>query len=109
ELAHLAFGQRALEAVDRLAVLQQDHRRDAADAERARQLLLFVGVDLDQLEGAAVGRFQLLQDGPSALHGPHHGAQKSTSTGWVAEAAMTSCSKFSRVTSIIPALLRFKS
>jgi hypothetical protein len=35
------------------------------------------------------------------LHGPHQGAQKSTSTGTVIEAAMTSDSKFSRVTSIM--------
>src|SRR5438067_11731223 len=35
------------------------------------------------------------------LHGPHQVAQKSTSTGCCIEAAMTSLSKFSRVTSII--------
>ena len=31
--------------------------------------------------------------GPSDLQGPHHGAQKSTSTGTVIEAATTSASK----------------
>ena len=39
--------------------------------------------------------------GPIALQGPHQGAQKSTSTGWVMEAATTSCSKFSMVMSIM--------
>jgi hypothetical protein len=39
--------------------------------------------------------------GPITLQGPHQGAQKSTSTGWVMEAAMTSASKFSSVTSIM--------
>src|SRR5579863_8304001 len=37
--------------------------------------------------------------GASCLHGPHHGAQKSTSTGWRAEAAITSCPKDAVVTS----------
>ena len=31
--------------------------------------------------------------GPSCLQGPHQGAQKSTSTGWRADSAMTSCRK----------------
>src|SRR5450432_3520851 len=37
--------------------------------------------------------------GANCLHGPHQGAQKSTSTGWRAEAAMTSCPKEAAVTS----------
>src|SRR5690242_9070320 len=37
--------------------------------------------------------------GPSVLHGPHHGAQKSTSTGVVSEACSTSLSKFCSVAS----------
>jgi hypothetical protein len=39
--------------------------------------------------------------GPSDLQGPHQGAQKSTSTGVVMEAAITSCSKVAMVTSIM--------
>jgi len=39
--------------------------------------------------------------GPSDLQGPHQGAQKSTSTGIFIEAATTSASKFSTVTSIM--------
>src|SRR5690606_5342907 len=38
--------------------------------------------------------------GVNMRHGPHHGAQKSTTTGWVLEASMTSCSKVAVVTSI---------
>ena len=39
--------------------------------------------------------------GISCLHGPHQGAQKSTSTGVVCEATITSDSKFSVVMSIM--------
>src|SRR3954454_6110757 len=38
--------------------------------------------------------------GPRLLQGPHHGAQKSTSTGASVDAVMTSCSKVARVVSI---------
>jgi len=61
--AHLAFGQRAHEAIDGLATLEQHAGRDAADAEHARELLLLVGVDLDQLEAARVFGFELFEDG----------------------------------------------
>ena len=44
--------------------------------------------------------------GPSDLQGPHQGAQKSTSTGTLIEAATTSASKFSRVTSIMAGFSR---
>ena len=39
--------------------------------------------------------------GPSCLHGPHHGAQKSTMTGTLADAAITSCSNVSSVESLM--------
>ncbi len=39
--------------------------------------------------------------GPSDLHGPHQGAQKSISTGVLMEAVMTSSSKLAMVTSIM--------
>ena len=42
----------------------------------------------------------LSSTGESARHGPHQGAQKSTTTGNVFEASMTSCSKVSVVTSM---------
>src|SRR5690349_18668320 len=41
------------------------------------------------------------RSGPSALHGPHQGAQKSTSTGTSMEASITSRSKDDSVASII--------
>src|SRR5260370_5803766 len=37
--------------------------------------------------------------GPNCLHGPHHGAQKSTMTGWSNEASTTSAMKLAVVTS----------
>src|SRR6185312_10618126 len=39
--------------------------------------------------------------GVSALHGPHHGAQKSTTTGMALEPSMTSSSNVAVVTSIV--------
>ena len=69
EFAHLAFGQRALEAVHGLAVDEQDAGRDAADAKRTGQLLLLVGVDLHQLEAAFIRGFELFQDRAEGLAG----------------------------------------
>ena len=71
ELPHLGLGQRADEAVDRLAALEQDAERNAAHAEHLRQLLrdlgLLVGVELDELEAAGVGDLELLEDRPERL------------------------------------------
>ena len=39
--------------------------------------------------------------GPSVLHGPHHGAQKSTITGTSREASITSAMKVASVPSLI--------
>ena len=39
--------------------------------------------------------------GVSCLHGPHQGAQKSTSTGTVRDASITSCMKLCVVVSLI--------
>ena len=59
------LGQRADEAVDRLAALEQHAERDAAHAEHLRQLGgdlgLLVGVELGQLEAAGVGGLELLE------------------------------------------------
>ncbi len=57
ELADIALGQGAGELVDDLAVAEQLHRRDAADAELLGQLLLLLGVDLrdDELDRGTVG------------------------------------------------------
>src|ERR1700742_1450876 len=44
--------------------------------------------------------------GPSCLHGPHHSAQKSTTTGSSAEAAIPSCSNVRSVTSTESRYLR---
>ena len=69
ELAQFSLGQRTHEAVHRLAPLHQDAGRDALDAEGAGQLLLVVGIDLDQLEAAFISDLQLFQDRAERLAG----------------------------------------
>ena len=49
ELLDLAFGQRAHEAVDRLAVDEGEDRRDRLDAHLRGELLVLVDIDLDEL------------------------------------------------------------
>ncbi len=67
EGAHLALGQRADEAVHRLALVEQHAERDGADAEGLAELAgdlgLVVAVELGQLEAAGIGHLQLLQHG----------------------------------------------
>src|SRR5688572_2660758 len=46
-------------------------------------------------------RSSFSRSGPSTLHGPHHGAQKSTRTGTSIEASITSRSNVDKVASII--------
>ena len=61
KFAQLAFGQRALKLVDRLAVYKRKNGRNRLDPKVLGKLLLFVGVDLDKLESTAVGLFQFLE------------------------------------------------
>ncbi len=61
ELLHLAFGNGALESVDRPAVAEGIDRRNRLDAHLRRQLFILVDVDLDHAHGAfglAHGLFQ---------------------------------------------------
>ena len=51
-----ASGHDADEVIDGGAVLEQHHRRQAANADLLRQFLLLVGVDLRELEAAAIVR-----------------------------------------------------
>ena len=55
ERDHLAFRQRAHEAVGRLAVDEGDHRRDRLDAHLARDRRMLVDVHLDELDLALGG------------------------------------------------------
>ncbi|MNV48100.1 hypothetical protein D3C71_1399910 [compost metagenome] len=73
EFAQLAFGHGAGEAIDDLAVLDQEHRGHRADLEGGSDLLLLVHIDLGQLEGAVVLTGQLLQKRPQALARPAPG------------------------------------
>ena len=92
ERLDLALRQRADEAVDRLAVPEGVDRRDRLDAQLLRDLRVLVDVDLDHAD-LAVGVLDRASRaaGPSCLQGPHQGAQKSTITGWLCEAWITSC------------------
>ena len=63
KLLDLAFGQRAGEAVHRLASHQQDAGRNAANAESFAQLLLGVRINLDQLEAAFISQLYLFKNG----------------------------------------------
>ena len=66
---------------------------------------MLVDVHLDQRDLAAGIGDSLLQRGASCLHGPHHGAQKSTRTGWRVDAVRTSARNEADVTSLTaPAL-----
>ena len=67
ESFELSFGHGAHETIDRFAVNQQNTGRDAADAKCLAQLLLLVGVDLDQLETACVVFLDLFQQGANHL------------------------------------------
>lgn len=59
--ADLRFGLGTGETVDRLAILEQDHGRQAADAEAHHDVLLDVAVDLGQQQFALVGLGDLRQ------------------------------------------------
>ena len=98
ERAHLCERLRADEFVDDATIAEQLHRRNAADMELLRQVLVLVGVDLDDLDLAGVFVGELFEHGASARQGPHHGAQKSTRTGWEEEALTTSAGKVAVVT-----------
>ena len=58
----LRFRQRSDDAVDDLAVAQDDQRRDAARIESTSQTLVLVDVDLDHLEATGVLMGELVED-----------------------------------------------
>jgi hypothetical protein len=62
EFAHGRFRQRAHEAVDHLAVLDQHDSRQAAHAECRGQLHLRIRVDLGQPDRAVVAGHDLFED-----------------------------------------------
>src|SRR4029077_19221512 len=100
ELLDLAFRQRANEPVDRPAILEGIDRRDRLDAHLLRDLGIVVDVQLDHADRAIGGAHDFSSTGPSCLQGPHHGAQKSTMTGWSNDASTTSAMKLAVVTSL---------
>ena len=92
---------RALDALGDLAVAEEQERRDRHDLVLRRGLDVLVGVELDDLSS---GRSPAISStiGATMRHGPHHGAQKSTRTGW--SDSMTSAWKLVSVTSVTPAM-----
>src|ERR1051326_1535085 len=64
ELFHQHWlGHEADDALDHRAILEQDHRRDAGNAELHRRLLVLVDVQLDDLELASLLGSNLLEHG----------------------------------------------
>ena len=89
-LEQLALALGADDALGRLAVLEDDERRDAHDVEAAGDVGVVVDVELGDLELAGLlGRRSRRGSGRSSCTGPHHSAQKSTRTG-SAEPAISS-------------------
>src|SRR5207237_7983317 len=62
-LHQLWLGHEADDALDSLAVREQDHRRDARDAEVHRRVLVLVDVELDDPQLAGLLSGDLLQNG----------------------------------------------
>ena len=88
------------ELADELAVLERLDRRDALDPEGGGDA---AGWRRCRAWRARPCRSRLRtafsSTGVSCRHGPHHSAQKSTTTGTSCERSMTSCSKVASVTS----------
>ena len=106
EGAYPRQGQGADEFIDHPAAAKQLYRGNAANLKLLREILVLVGVHLDDLDLARrVRRRPVPAPGPSARQGPHQGAQKSTSTGCDAEASMTSDGKVAVVTALTDELM----
>ena len=77
-----------------------DDHRDGLGAERLRELRVGVDVDLGEHQSSAgLERRPSRAPGLSCLHGPHHSAHRSMTTGTVRESSRT-CGNVSSVTSI---------
>jgi hypothetical protein len=99
QLCSALFGRGADLGGGRLAVLEEDHRRDAANAIFARCIGIVVDVELGDGHLLAHLVADLSSAGAIMRQGPHHSAQKSTSTG--PEALITSWSKEASVTILV--------
>jgi hypothetical protein len=97
--ANLAFGNGAVEFIDQLALEQHLDRRNAADAEVLGEFRAFVGIDLGEMKRPLYSSASFSSIGLSTLHGSHHGAQKSTTTGTVSAGIRTLASNSSMETS----------
>ena len=73
ELLHLAFGDRAHEAVDRLAVPEGVNGRDRLDAQLLRDLRVLVDIHLDHAHLALGVGDRLLEQGGELFAGPAPG------------------------------------
>ena len=85
---------KALSGVDSLHSIVQMPKAPASCCSSSELILA-------SLKRPAYSASTFSSTGPSDLQGPHQGAQKSTSTGTLCEASMTSVSKLARVTSIM--------
>jgi hypothetical protein len=91
----LTFGQGAVEFIDQLTLKQHLDGWNAADAEVLGEFRVFVGIDLGEMKRPLYSSASFSSRGLSTLHGSHHGAQKSTTTGTVSAGIRTLVSKSS--------------
>src|SRR3989442_12625119 len=72
ERLYLGSRDRSDDAVDRLAVFEEEHRRDRCDSESLRSPRAFIDVQLSEAEARRVGARDLPQDrgGPVARAPP---------------------------------------
>ena len=100
EPLHLVLGVGADEPVDDLAVLAARTRRGSTARWNAWLIAGFsstLTLASTTLPSVASTTFSMI--GPSVLHGPHHGAHRSTTTGTVFDCSTTSVSNVASVTS----------
>ena len=89
---------------DHLAVLERLDGGDALDLELLRDRWIRVGVELDELDSPSRRCTASSRAGPSVRQGPHHSAQKSTTTGTCFERSTTLSWKSCSLTSLVMSL-----
>jgi hypothetical protein len=101
ERLDLGAGHRALEAVDRLALVEGEYGRDRLDLQLRRDALASSTLTLTIFTAPRAARTASSSIGPSVLQGPHQGAQKSTITGVFIDASTTSAMNVCSVPSLM--------
>jgi hypothetical protein len=92
------LGLRADDALDWLGILEDQEGRDTLDAELRSSLWIFIHVQFANEVAPPDSAASCSSTGAIILHGPHHGAQQSSSTGSFFDAPTTARAKVSSVT-----------